>query len=215
MVSGPAQRMRHGMHHTQDPAVRRAPIGATIFLYYRHTRPAEILHNPFQWGHRPGGRGSLHFHCFHHILELMMIYGRSRGLCLARASGCIPLQGCCLLVGVQPTGCLRVALFVTERYLWSFTPLTSHFLPALCADCPLCARAIAQASSGGCHSKTPCVCGGAPACRASLFGHRFGAHAPPTTWCPLYCHGRPTITVCGEWQGHCCAECLDALACGG
>ena len=89
-------------------------------------------------GHRPGGRGSLHFHCFHHIPELKMIYGRSRGLCLARASGCIPLHCSCTLVGVPPAGCLRppagclrAALFVTERYLWSFRPLTSRFLSAL------------------------------------------------------------------------------------
>ena len=60
-----------------------------------------------------------------------VIYGRSRGLCLARASGCVPLHDSCTLVGVPPAGCLRVALFVTERYLWSFRPLTSHYLPAL------------------------------------------------------------------------------------
>ena len=118
-------------HHTQDPAVTRALMGATMFLYYRRIRPAEIHHNPFQWGHRPRGRGSLHFHCFHHIPELKMIYGRSRGLCLARASDCVPLHGSCTLVGVPPTGCLRVALFVAERYLWSFRPLTSHYLPVL------------------------------------------------------------------------------------
>ena len=71
---------------------------------------------------------------------------------LSESIRCIPLHGSCLLVGVPPTGCLRVALFVTERYLWSSRPLTSHFLPALffCADRLLCARAIAQASSGGC-----------------------------------------------------------------
>ena len=28
-----------------------------------------------------------------------------------------------------------LALFVTERYLWSFRPLTSHFLPVLIASC--------------------------------------------------------------------------------
>ena len=55
----------------------------------------------------------------------------SRGLCLARASGCVPLHDSCTLVGVPPAGCLGVALFVTERYRWSFRPLTSHFLPAL------------------------------------------------------------------------------------
>ena len=35
----------------------------------------------------PGGRGTLHFHCCHSTHELLMIYGRSRGQCLARASG--------------------------------------------------------------------------------------------------------------------------------
>ena len=34
------------------------------------------------------------------IPELKMIYGRSRGLCLARASGCVPLHDSCTLVGV-------------------------------------------------------------------------------------------------------------------
>ena len=86
-VYGPIPPMRHGMYHTQDPAARHVPIGAMIFLYYRHTRPAEILHNPFQWGHRPGGRGTLHFRYCQSIHELLMIYGRSRGQCLARASG--------------------------------------------------------------------------------------------------------------------------------
>ena len=69
-----------------------------------------------------------------------MIYGRSRGQCLARASGCILLHNSCTLVGVPPTGCLRVALFVTERYLWSFRPLTSHFLPALFVVFASCAH---------------------------------------------------------------------------
>ena len=41
------------------------------------------------------------------------------------------------------------ALFVTETYRWSFMPLASHFLSALCADCPLCTLAIAQSSFGG------------------------------------------------------------------
>ena len=76
--------------------------------------------------------------------------GRSRSPCLARAACCAPLQSCCFLVGVLPTGHLCVPLFVTERYLWSFRPLTSHFLPVLCADHLLCARAIAQASSVSC-----------------------------------------------------------------
>ena len=34
-----------------------------------------------------GGGGTLHFRYCQYILELLMIYGRSRGQCLARASG--------------------------------------------------------------------------------------------------------------------------------
>ena len=64
----------------------------------------------------------------------------SRGLCLARASGCVPLHGSCALVGVPPAGCLGVALFVTERYLWSFRPLTNHYLPALFVLIASCAH---------------------------------------------------------------------------
>ena len=37
--------------------------------------------------HAPGGRGSLHFHCCQSTPELLMMYGRSRGQCIARASG--------------------------------------------------------------------------------------------------------------------------------
>ena len=81
-------------------------------------------------------------------LDSVVLYGRSRRPCLARASGCVPLQDCCTLVGVLPTGHLRVAFFVTYRYLWSSRPLTSHFFLRFCADRLLCARALAQASSG-------------------------------------------------------------------
>ena len=68
--------------------------------------------------------------------------------------------GLLLAVGVTPTGCLRVALFVTERYLWSFRPLTSHFLPALCADRLLWARAIASSGGGGQRMQGPPEVGG-------------------------------------------------------
>ena len=108
------------------PAPQREQAGACLFWVPRL---------PY-----PRGRGSLHFHCCHYTPEPMMIYGRSRGLCLARASGCIPLHGSCTLVGVPPAGCLRVALFVTERYLWSFRPLTSHYLPALFVLVASCAH---------------------------------------------------------------------------
>ena len=36
----------------------------------------------------------------------------------------------------------RVTSPVTERHLWSFTPLTSISCPRFCADCRLCAHAI-------------------------------------------------------------------------
>ena len=81
-------------------------------------------------------------------MNSMPLCGRSRSPCLARAAGCVPLQGCCLLVPVPPAGCPRVALFVTETYVWSSMPLPSHLLPALCADRLLYAGAIAQACSG-------------------------------------------------------------------
>ena len=48
-----------------------------------------------------------------------------------RATCCVPLEGCCRLVGVLSAGCLRIAFFVTERCLWSSWPLASHFLPVL------------------------------------------------------------------------------------
>ena len=38
-------------------------------------------------GTQARGRGTLHFRYCQYILELLMIYGRSRGQCLARASG--------------------------------------------------------------------------------------------------------------------------------
>ena len=59
---------------------------------------------------------------------------------LSESIRCIPLHSSCLLVGVPPAGCLRVALFVTERYLWSSRPLTSHFLPALFVLIASCAH---------------------------------------------------------------------------
>ena len=74
----------------------------------------------------------------------MVFCGRSRGPCLATATQCVLLQGCCELVGVQPTGCLRVALLVRERSLWSFTPLTSHF-----PSCGLCRSPFVRT----CHSR--------------------------------------------------------------
>ena len=82
-------------------------------------------------------------------MNSVVLYGRSRSPCLARADGCVPLQGCCTLVGVQHTGCLPVAFFVTDWHLRSSRPLTSHFFLCFCADRLLCSLALAQASSGG------------------------------------------------------------------
>ena len=61
----------------------------------------------------------------------------------------------CVVTALLPSAFQPLAslhpLFVTERYLLSSRPLTSHFLSALCADCPLCTRAIAQSSFRGLH----------------------------------------------------------------
>ena len=32
--------------------------------------------------------------------------------------------------------------------------------------------------------------------------------------CVLCCQKRSTITVCGEWEEHYCAECIDTHTCG-
>ena len=96
-------------------------------------------------GHRLGGGVLCISRDISTCTKSIALYGRSRSPCLARAAGCVPLQGCCLLVSVPPAGCLRVALFVTERYRWSFRPLRSPLSScAFCADRLLCARAIAQ-----------------------------------------------------------------------
>ena len=96
-----------------------------------------------------GGDLSISVDIFRHMNSVVLC-GRSRGPCLARADGCVPLQGCCQLVDVLPTCCLRVAFFVTERYLWPSRPLSlrSHFFPCFCADRLLCAPVLAQTSSG-------------------------------------------------------------------
>ena len=86
---------------------------------------------------------------------------------LSESIRCIPLHSPCTLVGVPLTGCLRVALFVTKRYLWSFRPLTSHFLPAPFVLIASCAHVqyhrlppgLAQLHAlSGVHTKTVCVC---------------------------------------------------------
>ena len=62
----PGRRTRRGICcgicRIQDPAHRSVPTGATIFLYYWRTRPAETHHNPSTWGLWHGGWGSQHFH---------------------------------------------------------------------------------------------------------------------------------------------------------
>ena len=76
----------------------------------------------------------------------MALSGRSRGppiahRCRAAANGLV----------AYPRVVFALHSVVTERYRWSCRPLTSHFSSrAVCADRLLCARAIAQASAGGC-----------------------------------------------------------------
>ena len=169
--SGSAYASWHASH--TEPCVQTCVDWCHDFPILSEHSPRRDPSQPVPVGPPPRGGGSLRISSnISTYMNSMALYGISRSPCLARAASCVPLQGCCLLVGVPPTGCLRVALFVTERYLWSFRPLTSHFLPALCACHLLCARAIAQASSGGggggqkgfCLKKTSmggvsCICG--------------------------------------------------------
>jgi len=80
-----------------------------------------------------GGLGST-------CVNSVALYGSFRCPCSARATRCGPLQGRCQLVGAPPAGCVRVASFVTERYLWSSRPLTGHFPSALFVLFAACAH---------------------------------------------------------------------------
>ena len=61
----------------------------------------------------PGGWGGLSIsHSISTSVHSTALYGRSQDPCSARAMMvCVRLQGCCLRVGVLPTGHLHVALF--------------------------------------------------------------------------------------------------------
>ena len=44
----------------------------------------------------------------------MALYSRSRGPCLVRAACCVPLQGCCFLVGVLPDSAFLQCVFAVR-----------------------------------------------------------------------------------------------------
>ena len=130
---------------------------------------------------------------------------------------CLSLQGCCFLVSVLPTGSLRVSLFVTEMYQWSFFfgPSMSQllrFVLMLYADHLLCTHALAKASSKG------AVCnphawkkawllatiglGGNQGCRRRAPGPEL--HFPHRWWwapSKLHCLGNECVKHCRRLHG--------------